>query len=67
MGIPTVKLNYKLYAGRGTDDEIAYKVPWENVNNVNSAIKIKTEKNKGEQVRSLEAKSYVVGGDGEER
>ena len=67
MGIPTVKLNYKLYAGRGTDDEIAYKVPLENVNNVNSAIKKKTERNKVERVTPSEAKGYVVGGDGEER
>lgn len=67
MGIPTVKLNYKPYAERGTDDEIAYEVPRENVNNVNRAIEKKTERNKGERVTLSEAKDYVVGGDGEER
>ena len=66
MGIPTVKLNFKPYVEGGTN-KVAFEVPLENVNKVNSAIKIKTEKNKGERVTSLEAKSYVVGGDDEER
>ena len=66
MGIPTVKLNFKPYVKEGTN-KVAFEVPLENVNKVNSAIKIKTEKNKIEQVTSLEAKSYVVGGDCKER
>lgn len=66
MGIPTVKLNFKPYAKR-TTDEIADKVPRDNVKRIEKAMDRKIQKNAWEQEDHSGAGNFVVKEDGEER